>query len=696
MRQGHVSQYRHAEYGVFIRECRPFRIIAADKCIQSTHIYGSSAACMNPYVILCIDQDPFVVEQLSHDLAPFRDLFDLCSADTPDDAYALLSDFEASKQQVALLICHNIPGDNHGIDLLVNVDNYTASQGARTILLSDAPQYDIILQAVNEGRLNYCMHKPWRANELQRVAEKELTTYVLRYCQHDLLRYADVLDHRTLLDAQVEREISQFQSQLLAPAKTDKTAIADRVIAGLYAFFEGNDESRACRTYSANHVLTKENQDNAFLWFIADGEVGLYKTDDEGQEHHVSTLSSGSLIGSMSFVTGDVSFSTGRTLTRTQVIKIDHPLFSKIMTSRSELLPLFIQYLLLHFNQRLKRSIDTEIQLQQTLASLDEANRQLVEKEKMALLGQLVAGVAHELNNPVSAILRNSEALAEALEHVAKTPLDTDSREQALQLLQNNRNGAPLSTATARAHTRALSERMGDKHLARDLVNIGLYQQDDVAQWQRRLGNDFDTQITTWKQYARCGRLLRSNHVCATRIADLVKGLRTYARQDSEQRQRTHIIESIDDTLTLFEHQLKPHQLEKQYDWVPDMVAQPSALAQVWTNLIANAIDAMPEPGTLTVTVKTLNDQASGTIQVAISDTGIGMTQEQQEKMFALNYTTKREGHFGLGIGLTMCQTIIHQQGGDIQVHSQPGTGTTMTVTLPIELPASASKEPHV
>ncbi|OOF13512.1 ATP-binding protein [Salinivibrio sp. PR919] len=651
---------------------------------------------MNAYVILCVDHDPIIIEKLTHDLAPFRDVFDLCSADNPDDANALLDECQHQGQQVAMLICHNQPGDDSGINMLVNIDNHPASIGARTLLLSDAPQYDAILQAVNEGRLNYCMHKPWRRDELQRVAEKELTTYVLRYCQHDLLRYAEALDHRALLDAQVEREINQFQSQLFSPSSSDTRAIADKVIQGLYAFFEGNDESKACRTYSPHHVLTKENQSNAFLWFIAEGEVGLYKTDDDDQEHHVSTLKAGSLIGSMSFVTGEVSFSTARTLTRTQVIKIDHELFAKIMRSRSELLPLFIQHLLLHFNQRLKRSIGTEIQLQQTLASLDAANQQLVEKEKMALLGQLVAGVAHELNNPVSAILRNSDALGDALQAVAQAPLAPESLEQALTLLQTNREATPLSTAQARAYTQALTDQVTDRHLARDLVGMGLYQANEVSQWQQQLGDAFTPTVEIWRQYARCGRLLRSNHVCAQRIADLVKSLRTYARQDTEQRQRTQLLEGIEDTLTLFEHRLKPHQLDKRYHPLPEIVAQPYALAQVWTNLIANALDAMPEPGTLTVQTDLVDNDEASYIQVAISDTGVGMTPEQQEKIFALNYTTKREGHFGLGIGLTVCQQIIQQHGGDIRVSSVQQHGTTMTVTLPVSLSPATRKEPQL
>ncbi|MFZ6044050.1 ATPase, partial [Vibrio natriegens] len=98
-----------------------------------------------------------------------------------------------------------------------------------------------------------------------------------------------------------------------------------------------------------------------------------------------------------SFVTGENSFSTGVTLCQTSVIKLDRNLFNKVMHSRSELLPLFTNLLLRNFNRRLQGSIKTELRLQQTLKSLDEAYHQLIEKEKMAMLGQLVAGVAHEL-----------------------------------------------------------------------------------------------------------------------------------------------------------------------------------------------------------------------------------------------------------------------------------------------------------
>ncbi|UTV26774.1 ATP-binding protein [Photobacterium atrarenae] len=654
---------------------------------------------MNSFVIVCLDDDPTIIERLNQELAGFAGLFDLCNAYSIREAYEILDLVEHQGQQVAAVICDNRLGLDNGVDFLIQLESHPATRHARSVLLNDKPQLDSIMQAVNEGRLHYCLNKPWQPSELLQVLTKELTTFVLKHPGEDWLQYSQVLDHRRILNAHIERQMANFRSGFIQNTNDlDDETLARQVTDALHDFFDGNDESRACRTYSADHLLTQEGQPNRFLWFITMGEVVLYKKDEHGNKHEVVRVGPGNLVGGMSFVTGEPSFSTGVTLGKTDVIKLDRTLFNKVMNSRSELLPLFTNLLLRNFNRRLQGSIRTEMQLQQTLQSLDAAYQQLIEKEKMAMLGQLVAGVAHELNNPVSAILRGSDTLKHTICKLTKTQLSLENQTRGNMILQQAMQSRPLSTAETRSRAKALELKLGDRQLARKAVQMGIDGPEHLESWLLSQKKNLKPVMDEWDNYYQMGSFLRSMHVCAQRIADLVKSLKSYARQDDETFHQVDIHEGLEDTLVIFENRLKHHHVTKEYAKLPLITCQPIALQQVWTNLIANALDAIEAPGEIRITTRFTpgiqnEDNENQCVDIIVEDNGKGIAPAQQEKIFELNYTTKREGNFGLGIGLSVCQQIIHHHHGEIRVESEPGRFTRMIATLPLRGDASLSGE---
>ncbi len=639
---------------------------------------------MNKFVIFCLDDDPLIVEKLHRELAHFSACFDVITAESIEEAREHLDYLNTNNQRIGLLICDNELGDRRGIELLLEIDDHPAGQKARTMLLSELPQLDLLMQAVNEGRLNYFLTKPWNRDELNRAIIKELTDYILENSDDNLLPYCQVLDSQRLLSAHIDRQLMRYRMGFIdLNPQIDDAQLANNIISLLYRYFDQKDEKKACRTYSAKHVLTLEGQPNSFLWFIAEGEVSLRKKDEDGNAHTVDTLKAGSLIGSMSFVTGNLSFSTGVTLKKTRVIKLDKSLFNKVMQDNVEFLPLFTQFLLRQFNRRLRGSISTEIRLQKTLASLESAYQQLIEKEKMAMLGQLVAGVAHELNNPVSAILRNSDILKETIAHCTRSSRDEGLLELALDRMKEAMDAKPMSTSDARTLARDLESRIGDRQQARKLVNMGFTNIDQLS-WLARTQAEREAQISTLEQYHQTGVSLRSVNVCAQRIAGLVRSLKGYARPDDESWRQTNILEGIEDTLVIFENRLKHHRLECHYDDVPEVLCQPVALQQIWTNLVANALDAVQCPGEISIHVSPTTLNTTPAVEVIVQDNGSGIPEALKEKIFTLNYTTKKEGHFGLGIGLTVCQQIVNQHGGKIDVESEPGQFTKMKVILPV------------
>ncbi|WP_217517884.1 ATP-binding protein [Vibrio metschnikovii] len=639
---------------------------------------------MNRYALLCLDNNPISIEQWRHELSVFSAKFDLYTADSIVEAQQALEFIQENQQTAALVIASHHEGFN-GAEFLVQLDKSPETKHARKILISSGQDIQAILNAVNEGRLDYCLTKPLQDNVLCKTVLQELTTYVLDNDKDNILTYSTLLDQTRILRAHIDQKMRIYREGFISDYhRMSDQQLAEQVIGALYEFFDGNDETHACRTYSAEHLLTVEGEDNHFLWFITSGEVALYKRDELGQQREVVRHNKGNIVGGMSFVTGEPSFSTALTLTRTDVIKLDRDIFAKVMHSDTSLLPLFTNLLLRHFNRRLQRSINTKLQLQKTLDSLESAHKQLMESEKMAMLGQLVAGVAHELNNPVAAILRGSDTLRTHIAHLVGHAPPHSLEHTGAQLLAQALQSKPMSTAEERAKAKQIAEQIHHPLLAKKIVKLGLENDQHLLNLAKFQPQQALRDIEQLEVYFLAGSNLRSIQVCAQRIADMVKSLKGYARADDETFHTVDIHEGLEDTLVIFENRLKRHRVEKHYAKLPAISCLPIALQQVWTNLISNAVEAFPEHGVLIITSELRRQGNHAYAVISFTDNGCGIPKERQDEIFTLNYTTKREGDFGLGIGLSVCQQIVRQHQGWINVDSEVGQYTTMQVWLPV------------
>ncbi|MEZ9391417.1 ATP-binding protein [Vibrio splendidus] len=640
---------------------------------------------MNQYAVICLDNNPVSIERIRSELAPLASVFDIYTAENIEDAHHALEDIHDHHQTVALVITHHHSGFN-GVQFLIELEQLPHSNTARTILVSASSDIQSILTAVNEGRLNHCLTKPVQDQVLFKSAQKELTSFVIQYDSENLLSYSDALDQQRLFRAHIEQKIHSFQSGFIHDYhQLSDNALAERVVSALQDVFSKDDKTKAIRDYSPEHLLTVEGEDNRFLWLIIEGEAALYKKDELGQQREVVRHSKGNIVGGMSFVTGEPSFSTAITLTQTRVIKLDKDSFAQVMHSNNTLLPLFTNLLLRHFNRRLQRSITNKIKLQQTLESLESAHQQLIEKEKMAMLGQLVAGVAHELNNPIAAILRSIETLSEHLDQILENSSLPESN-KGTDVLAHSKLAKPLSTAQERQLVKHLTSTIDDRALAKKAVRLNLSQDSAVLDTLKDSPVAGKELLNDLEHYHYVGNSIRSIQVCSKRIADMVKSLKSYAREDEEVRHYADIHEGLEDTLVIFENRLKHHQLEKHYDTeLPPLLCQSLSLQQVWTNLISNALDALSERGKVSITTSQQTQGDDTFLVVEISDTGHGIAKEDISTIFNPNFTTKKEGNFGLGIGLSISQQIVSAHQGFILVESEVGSHTHMQVWLPFK-----------
>ena len=167
-----------------------------------------------------------------------------------------------------------------------------------------------------------------------------------------------------------------------------------------------------------------------------------------------------------------------------------------------------------------------------------------------------------------------------------------------------------------------------------------------------------------------------------SRVTEIVRRLRSFARLDEAELKRADIHEGLEDTLTLLHHEIKHNvTVKKNFGDVPPISVYPGRLNQVFLNILNNARQAIEDKGEITITTYVTGKK----VTVAISDTGGGISQENLKNIFDPGFTTKGVG-VGTGLGLSICYQIIQEHRGDIKVESETGKGTTFTITLPMNL----------
>ncbi len=333
-------------------------------------------------------------------------------------------------------------------------------------------------------------------------------------------------------------------------------------------------------------------------------------------------------------------------------------------------------------------------ELQQTLEHLQSTQQDLIHSEKMAALGQLIAGVTHEINNPLAALRSSVHNIDNILSSITQDlpSFFRDISAENYQVFQYLLKQAKteynnLSSKEKRQIKRELITVLEEKNITESdeiaelLVDMGIYEISDEQKYGR-----FFQDINSLNILERVYELVSlqqstRNIINATeRAAKIVLALKKFIRRNhSEQKEIANIREGIETVLTLYHNQLK-HGIEiiKYYDPnVPDILCYPDELNQVWTNLLHNSLHAMNYQGILKIEVT----QQEENIIVSVIDNGKGIPPEILPKIFQPYFTTKPAGE-GSGLGLQIVKKIIDKHGGKIEVDSQPGQ-TTFSIFLP-------------
>jgi signal transduction histidine kinase len=380
-------------------------------------------------------------------------------------------------------------------------------------------------------------------------------------------------------------------------------------------------------------------------------------------------------------VTGVLPFSrmkqyplTGRALTSSRILRFPASLFPELVQKMPELASRLVAVM----SDRIRETTRIEQQ-----------------RDRLAALGKLSAGLAHELNNPASAAKRAASQLRASLKQIKNASHELGARDLSpaqkaeIEKLENSliqKNEPPPDVLTISAledQLEAVLRSHGQNDLWQLAANLARKSASPELLESLFASLDLDTARAALLRISaslEIAGLLNEIENSTSRISDLVLAIKEYTFMDQAPVQNVDIVKSLETTLTILNHKLKRGvEVERDYQPVPLLVDSfGSELNQVWTNIIDNAIDAMHGKGKLRV--RTYQDDTC--VVVEIADSGPGIPPDVQARIFEPFFTTKGVGE-GTGLGLDTVQRIVKKHRGSIQVNSKPGE-TRFQVFLPL------------
>ena len=422
--------------------------------------------------------------------------------------------------------------------------------------------------------------------------------------------------------------------------------------------------------------LIEEGDPGDAAYIVVDGEFEVVKKSIHS-DIVIAVREAGEVFGEMALIDQAPRMATVRATRSSKVLKISDETFK-----------LFLAH-----------SPSANLTILQTVSQRLRQNEALLrQNEKMAALGTLAAGLAHELNNPAAAVRRSASQLIAALGEwsTAMTELQrlalTSEQARAIEGLKNDmetRHSSsttldPLTQSDREAETQGWLEQRGASdawRLAPTFVSGG-WKVSSLSNLEQTFSGPSLLAVLNWLStglavYA----LLDEVNLGAERVSEIVKAVKAYAYLDQAPIQEVDIHEGLENTLIILRHKLAGIEIVREYAaGLPKIEAHGSELNQVWTNILDNAAYAMEGKGRLNLRTAA----EDGHVLVEIRDTGPGIPPEIQQRIFEPFFTTKPPG-VGTGLGLHIVYSIINNHHGRIRLTSEPGN-TCFQITLPVQL----------
>lgn len=336
---------------------------------------------------------------------------------------------------------------------------------------------------------------------------------------------------------------------------------------------------------------------------------------------------------------------------------------------QEQFIPMISNELVLRNFHLLEKSIDNE-------SALNRLHR----SELNASLGQLAAGLAHELNNAIGVISRKTDFIAEALDRIIESKI-TEAHD--LFHLGENYN-AMISSETIRERTRLFEKKKNLSHMAAKVLARLVETEEDLKKLDKKVLDDFENLSRYWE----LGHDVRDIRLAAKHAADIVKSVRTLGGSNFTRSEGLSIHETLSRAISLLKPNLHDIKLEVDLESVekmPLIYGDMTELVQIWVNIIKNSCDAMEAAETKDPKVTIRCSHTKTHVFVHITDNGPGISEGTADKIFQMDFTTKKNGlSFGLGLGLAIVQRIVDSYGGEIILASRP-QNTTFNIKLPVE-----------